>query len=227
MNDRNVLELGTPRKTLVEAFGGWGDAVSDGGPVGTPVAGSTPEDGRTGEGPIGDEVAIDARGPRSAPEDRYYAEHGREAHWRLLGSLSGSQGPLSENARREIVGMTIELFLRLAPTTLAVRLDDEISSHAMFTTSFESYNLAAEHGMAAFAGGELKLIAYAAQNDRLWSTGFRVLVAKKQRDPKRRVQPSEAVGAVYGLDPLTWNLGRVFRRLHVTLVAFAVHERKS
>lgn len=144
----------------------------------------------------------------------------------ILGAVPGVQ--LSSDAmQREILAIKVLAFPKLGAGTLFLSvggmndggLNGSGKELCMFTNSRQRYEWARENKIPAFVGGEYTLIAYAAQNDRLWPADFRRFVQRKKTQPGWRLTHGGAVGKVKRLDELRWTLGELLRRIHASLVA--------
>jgi hypothetical protein len=92
-----------------------------------------------------------------------------------------------------------------------------------FSTSRQAYSLLMQAKVPCFVGSEFRAVAYAAQNDRVWSKDFLRFVNKKAREPSWTLTERFATGEVYNLASLTWSIGQTLERIHAELLAIEVY----
>lgn len=93
-----------------------------------------------------------------------------------------------------------------------------------FSTSRKAYALLMQARIPCFVGSEFRAVAYAAQNDRLWSKDFMRIVNKKAKEPTWVLSELFATGVVYNLNKLSWSIGETLTRIHAELVAIEVYK---
>lgn len=94
----------------------------------------------------------------------------------------------------------------------------------MVTTHRVTYDKCRQDGNIIFAGGELVLIATAAQNDRFFADQLHSVLDAKERRPSARITHNLALGPIYDAVPLSWTLEEVLTRVGARLLAVRVHE---
>lgn len=93
-----------------------------------------------------------------------------------------------------------------------------------FSTSRKAYSLLMQSKVPCFVGSEFRAVAYAAQNDRLWSRDFLRIVNKKAKEPTWVLTEEVATGRVYNLNKLSWSIGETLTRVHAELVSIEVYK---
>ena len=191
-----------PGASLLAGFGAF-EPVALAGPE------AAPEAGEAGEA---SEAGSEARSVMQEP-----------AAALLSGLLAGLVRPAeipAAECEASVLGLPVEALPKLSPWVLHLRFDGVAF---VLTTSRAAYEQARAANVPAFVGGELLVMAFAAQNDRYWPLQLRESIKRKQHNPAWRLTRSYAVGAVFGLDALKWTLGEMLERLECTLVSAEVN----
>ena len=148
----------------------------------------------------------------------------REARRPILGTSGGDTGGRSVPvAVLELRALAVEAYLAM-PLGSALRFEAD-GLPFVASTSKAAHGRALEEGVPAFAGGELRALALAAKNDRLWGDELRDELERKRRRPRHRTTPAAVLGAL-AIEKCDALEGYTFReleeRLAVELVAVEV-----
>ncbi len=122
----------------------------------------------------------------------------------------------------EVNGYPLRLLAQLpvgCTATLVCRVF-ETGARVVLTTARAAYARARELGLPTFVGGELGLLALAAEHDRAGPAQVRTWLERKREVPTWKLDGHVAIGDVHeALAPKGWNVERVLAVLGMDLIA--------